>query len=180
MHGRYRSSHVLAMALVSLAPATRAAEDLPPIDDAGLPPRASPRFPDPRPVPRWLRDHLRVGHLPGSLPMAREFLKAGYDVVTLNVLGNWEVVGPSAALYPAERVKRAEEYMRAHVKACHDARAKAIFYLGPVQVPSGNEAFVKAHPDWLLEMVTVNGTSAFLCVFPPPQFPQPSESCVGS
>jgi hypothetical protein len=117
--------------------------------EEGLPQRTAPRYLPPRPVPAWLRSHLRVGHLPGSLPMAAEFLKAGYDVVTLNVLGNWEVVGPSAGLYPEERVRRAEEYMRAHVEACHAAGARAIFYLGPVQVPSGNEVFAKAHPDWL-------------------------------
>ena len=126
-----------------------AAEELPAIDAAGLPPRTVDPFLPARPVPAWLGNHLRVGHLPGSLPMAREFLNAGYQVVTLNVLGNWEVVGPSAGLYPAERVKRAEEYMRAHVEACHAAGAKAVFYIGPVQVPSGNEAFAGAHPEWL-------------------------------
>lgn len=124
-------------------------DELPQPDTAGLPPRTVPEPLPARPIPEWIRTHLRVGHLPGSLPMAAEFLKAGYNVVTLNVLGNWEVVGPSAGLYPQERVRRAEEYMRAHVKACHAAGAKAVFYLGPVQVPSGNEIFAKAHPDWL-------------------------------
>ncbi len=116
---------------------------------AGLPPRTVGEHRPPRPIPEWLRTHLRIGHLPGSLPMAEQFLKAGYNVVTLNVLGNWEIVGPSAAAYPAERVKQAETYMRTHVERCHAAGAKAIFYLGPVQVPSGNEIFAKAHPDWL-------------------------------
>jgi len=118
-------------------------------DTAGLPPRSVAEQVGPRPVPEWVRTHLRVGHLPGSLPMAAEFLKAGYNVVTLNVLGNWEVVGPSAHLYPAERVQAAEQYMRTHVERCHAVGAKAVFYLGPVQVPSGNPIFVKAHPDWL-------------------------------
>ena len=27
--------------------------------------------------------------------------------------------------------------------------AEAVFYMGPVQVPSGNDIFAKAHPDWL-------------------------------
>ena len=81
--------------------------------------------------------------------MAEQFVKAGYNVVTLNVLGNWEIVGPSASLYPVERVRQAETYMRTHVERCHAAGAKAIFYMGPVQVPSGNEIFAKAHPDWL-------------------------------
>ncbi len=103
----------------------------------------------PRPVPEWIRTHLRVGHLPGDLPMAAEFLKAGYEVVTLNVLGKWESVGPSAHLYSPERVKEAETYMRTHVERCHAAGAKAVFYLGPVQVPSGNPIFAGAHPYWL-------------------------------
>jgi hypothetical protein len=81
--------------------------------------------------------------------MAKEFLKAGYNVVTLNVLSNWDIVGPSAHLYPPERVKEAEKYMRTHVERCHAAGAKAVFYMGPVQVPSGNAIFAKAHPDWL-------------------------------
>src|SRR4029077_5434450 len=96
-------------------------EDLPNPDAAGLPPRTVAEQIPPRPIPEWMQTHLRVGHLPGSLPMAQEFLKAGYNVVTLNVLGNWEVVGPSAGLYPPERVKAAEDYMRTHVERCHAA-----------------------------------------------------------
>ena len=65
------------------------------------------------------------------------------------MLGSWEVVGPSADLYPAARAKEAETYMRTHVDRCHAAGAKAIFYIGPVQVPSGNAIFATAHPDWL-------------------------------
>lgn len=122
---------------------------LPRLDTAGLPPRSVAEQVPLRPIPKWLQTHLRVGHLPGSLPMAAEFLKAGYNVVTLNVLGKWESVGPSAHLYAPERVKEAAEYMRTHVERCHAAGAKAVFYLGPVQVPSGNPIFVKAHPDWL-------------------------------
>ena len=76
-------------------------------------------------------------------------MNAGYNVVTLNTLGRWNIVGPSASLYPAERVKEAEAYMRTHVDRCHRAGAKAIFYIGPVQVPVGNPEFVKTHPDWL-------------------------------
>jgi hypothetical protein len=132
---------------------TRATEvqwdETPNPDTTGLPPRTVGEHRPLRPIPEWVRTHLRIGHLPGSLPMAEQFLKAGYNVVTLNVLGNWEVVGPSADAYSAERVAQAETYMRTHVERCHAAGAKAIFYLGPVQVPSGNEIFAKAHPDWL-------------------------------
>ena len=114
-----------------------------------LPPRTVAQYPPQRPIPAWTQKNLRVGHLPGSLPMAAEFLKSGYDVVILNVLGNWEVVGPSASLYPPERVKAAQIYMKTHVDRCHAVGAKALFYIGPVQVPSANETFAKAHPDWL-------------------------------
>jgi hypothetical protein len=119
------------------------------IDTAGLPPRSVPAARPLRPIPEWIETHKRIGHLPGSLPMGEEFVKAGYNVVTLNVLGRWEVVGPSADLYPPERVKEAEQYLRTHVERCHKAGAKAVFYMGPVQVPSGNDIFAKAHPDWL-------------------------------
>jgi Beta-galactosidase trimerisation domain len=130
-------------------PPTTAAEPIPNPDTAGLPPRSVPEPIPLRSVPEWTRTHWRVGHLPGSPAMATEFVKAGYNVVTLNVLGKWEVVGPSAKLYTPERVKAAEAYMREHVEKCHKTGAKAIFYMGPVQVPVGNAAFVKAHPDWL-------------------------------
>ena len=126
-----------------------AAENLPVVTTDGLPPRSIPEFRPARPIPEWTKTHLRVGHLPGSLPMAEQFVKAGYNVVTLNVLGRWDVVGPSAHFYPPERVKEAEQYMRTHVERCHAAGAKAIFYIGPVQVAAGNEIFAKAHPEWL-------------------------------
>ena len=146
-----RSTTPLPFALFAtlLLPLSLLAAEIPNPDIAGLPPRTVASQLAPRPIPDWLQTHLRVGHLPGSLTMGAEFVKAGYDVVTLNVLGNWEVVGPSANLYPPERVKAAEEYMRTHVERCHAAGAKAIFYIGPVQVPSGNALFAKAHPDWL-------------------------------
>ena len=72
------------------------AQDLPGIDPTALPPRSVPELLPPRPVPEWTRTHFRVGHLPGSPAMADEFVKAGYNVVMLNALGRWDVVGPSA------------------------------------------------------------------------------------
>lgn len=116
---------------------------------ADLPPRSVPESVPPRPIPEWTRTHFRVGHLPGSLEMANEFLKDGYNVVILNALGRWDVVGPSATLYPEERVKEAEQYLRTHVERCHRSGAKAVFYIGPVQVAVGNPTFTKARPDWL-------------------------------
>lgn len=66
----------------------------------------------PPPVPEWARTHLRVGHLPGTGRMAAEFLKAGYDVVIVNALRKWDIVGPSAALYSKEEVEAAGRYLR--------------------------------------------------------------------
>jgi hypothetical protein len=135
--------------VLAAVPLMAADENLPPVDHSGLPPRSVPEPIPPRPVPEWTRTHFRVGHLPGSPEIATEFLKAGYNVVTLNALGRWDAVGPGAAIHPPEKVKEAEAYLRAHIEKCHKAGAKAIFYVGPVQVPVGNPAFVKAHPDWL-------------------------------
>lgn len=145
-----RAVAVLALVAGALSvPPVGAADAIPNPDTAGLPPRSVPESVPLRPVPEWTRTNWRVGHLPGSPTMATEFVKAGYNVVTLNALGRWDIVGPSAKLYPAERVKEAEGYLREHVEKCHKAGAKAIFYVGPVQVPVGNPEFVKAHPDWL-------------------------------
>ncbi len=118
-------------------------------DATGLPPRSVPELLPPRPIPEWVRTHWRIGHLPGSLPMGEAYIQAGYNVVTLNVLSHWDQVGPTAHLYSPDRVKEVEAYMRKHVERCHAAGAKAIFYLGPVQVPAGNPVFAQAHPDWL-------------------------------
>jgi Beta-galactosidase trimerisation domain len=135
--------------LTASATSPLAAEPISNPDTTGLPPRSVPEARPRRAIPEWVETHKRIGHLPGDLRMSDAFVKAGYNVVTLNVLGRWEVVGPSAGMYPAERVKEAETYMRTHVERCHAAGAKAVFYMGPVQVPSGNEIFAKAHPDWL-------------------------------
>jgi hypothetical protein len=139
---------VLSLSLPLIARST-VAQELPRIDTTALPARSVPESLPERPVPEWVKTHFRVGHLPGSLPMAESFVKAAYNVVTLNTLGRWDIVGPSASIYPPERVKEAEGYLRTHVERCHRSGAKAIFYIGPVQVPVGNPEFVKAHPDWL-------------------------------
>ena len=139
----------MSLTTLCLVCAVVGAPDLPRVDTAGLPPRSVAEHIPPRPIPEWLRTNVRIGHLPGSLSVGAEFLKAGYNVVTINVLGNWDIVGPSAHLYPAQRVKEAETYMHTHVERCHAAGAKAIFYIGPDQVAAGNAIFAKAHPDWL-------------------------------
>src|SRR5262245_25555035 len=94
--------------------------DLPPIETGGLPPRTVVQPPPLRPVPGWLRTHLRIGHLPGYHDrMVKEFLRAGYNVVTVNALARWDRVGPSASLYPPEEVKAADEYLRRTVDTIH-------------------------------------------------------------
>jgi uncharacterized lipoprotein YddW (UPF0748 family) len=45
-------------------------------------------------------------------------------------------------------VKEADAYLRRFVTMVHEAGAKAVFYLGPVQSPLV-EAFREKHPDWL-------------------------------
>src|SRR5579872_6534735 len=119
------------------------------IDTAGLPPRSVMELVPPRPIPEWLRTNLRIGHLPGTGRMAEEFAKAGYNVITVNTLQKWDIVGPSASLYRPEEVQAADAYMRQFVKMAHDAGARAVFYIGPMQVAAFSPEFVRAHPDWL-------------------------------
>jgi len=138
-------SCVLATACLS----TRAA-DFPNPSAADLPPRTLLASPAKRNVPAWLQSNLRVGHLPGyNERMVGEFLKAGYNVVTVNCLGTWDHVGPSAGMYPTDDVTRADAYLRKVVDTVHAGGAKSIFYIGPVQVPLFSKEFRAAHPDWL-------------------------------
>jgi hypothetical protein len=78
-----------------------------------------------------------------------EYARAGYNVITVNALRKWDIVGPTASLYSAQEVKDADAYLRRYVQTVHAAGAKAIFYIGPVQVAAFSPEFVKAHPDWL-------------------------------
>jgi Trehalose utilisation len=117
---------------------------------ADLPPRSLPEAVAQRPVPEWLRTNLRIGHLPPGLGrMPEAYLAAGYNVLTINALRKWDIVGPSAALYDPVEVKAADDTMRRYVQMVHKAGAKAVFYIGPVQTPAFSPEFVKAHPDWL-------------------------------
>ena len=122
----------------------------PAIDPSGLPPRSVPGpLPSGR-SPPGCGPNLRIGNLPPGLGrMPEAFVKAGYNVITINALRKWDIVGPTASLYPPEEVKEADDYLREYVSLVHGAGAKAIFYIGPVQVPVFNPAFVKPHPDWL-------------------------------
>lgn len=134
----------------AIPPASPKASPVITIDKANLPPRTVMERIAPRPVPTWLRTNLRIGHLPPvGWRMMDEYLKAGYNVLTVNTLRKWDIVGPSAGLYPAQEVRDADAYMKRYVQAVHAAGAKAIFYIGPVQVAAFSPEFVKAHPDWL-------------------------------
>jgi hypothetical protein len=120
------------------------------IDTQSLPPRSLMAWPAAPPVPEWLETHLRIGHLPPDAGrMTDRFARAGYNVIIINALRKWDIVGPTASLYPAAEVQGAEDYMRRFVERVHAAGAKALFYIGPVQVPAFSPEFVKAHPDWL-------------------------------
>ncbi len=126
------------------------ADDLPTIDAVGLPPRTLIAAPAQRPVPDWLKTHLRIGHLPGyNERMVKAFLNAGYNVVTVNCLDAWHKVGPSAPLYRPDDVKRADDYLRQVVDTIHAAGAKSVLYIGPVQVPWLSKEMRAAHPEWL-------------------------------
>lgn len=120
------------------------------IDLSGLPPRSVAELCPDRPIPEWLRTNIRIGHLPpAGWRMVEEYLKSGYNVVTVNANGAWWKVGPAAYLFPPEEVKAADEYMRRLVEMTHKAGARSIFYIGPVQGPQMGKQFVDAHRDWL-------------------------------
>ena len=82
------------------------------IDSSGLPPRTlAPALPD-RPIPAWLRTHWRIGHLPPGLGrMPEAYARAGYEVITINALRKWDIVGPTAPLYKPEEVRQADDYL---------------------------------------------------------------------
>jgi len=146
--GRIRS--LIAMLVVMQLALRVALADVPNPSLENLPPRTLIASPPAREVPRWLGERLRIGHLPGyNERMVSEFLKAGYNVVTVNCLGNWDRVGPGANMYSAEEVAKADAYLRTVVDTVHRGGAKSILYVGPVQVPLFSEPFRKAHPDWL-------------------------------
>jgi Trehalose utilisation len=142
---------ITALGVLALAASGVLADEAPiRLDVKDLPPRTLPEAVAERPVPDWLKTHLRIGHLPPGLGrMPEEFAKAGYNVIILNALRNWELVGPSAETYDPKEVARADRYLRDFVALAHGAGAKAVLYVGPVQVPYFDPEFVKTHPDWL-------------------------------
>lgn len=128
------------------------AQGPPPVvfETSGLPPRSLPEPVPLRPVPDWLTTQARIGHLPPGLGrMPEAYAKAGYNVITINALRKWDIVGPSAPLYRPDEVREADEYLRKFIALVHGAGAKAIIYMGPVQVPGLSPEMVKAHPGWL-------------------------------
>ena len=52
-------------------------------------------------------------------------------------------------------MKQADAYLHRVVDTVHKGGAKAILYIGPVQVPMFSKVFAAAHPDWM--PVTVDG-----------------------
>jgi hypothetical protein len=118
-------------------------------EEAELPPRTLPTGSPPAAPIGWVQTDLRVAHLPpADWRQIGEFLKAGYQVIALNTLEKWDHVGPRSNDYPAHVVKNADAYLRRFVTTVHEAGAKAIFYLGPVQSPLVADIREK-HEDWL-------------------------------
>ncbi len=125
-------------------------QELPAIDATGLPPRTTVTAPPDRPIPAWLKERVRIGHLPGyNDRMVKEFLKSGYNVLIINALAAWDRVGPAAEVYPENEVQTADAYLRKLVDTVHGGGAKALLYMGPVQSALHSERWAKAHPDWL-------------------------------
>ncbi|MBA3483175.1 MAG: ThuA domain-containing protein [Pirellulales bacterium] len=139
--------HLAALLLASYS--AQCPAEIPKISQDDLPPRSVAAYRPPRPVAEWLRTHLRVAHLPPvQWRQVDEFLDAGYNVVTANMMEKWDRVGPSAQLYDADNVKRADEHMRRFVDTVHQAGAKAVFYLGPADALRFSPELAAAHPEW--------------------------------
>ncbi len=120
------------------------------IDTAGLPPRTVLQRVPPRPIPDWVRDNWRIGHLPpAGWNMVEAFANSAYNVITVNALRKWDIAGPTASWYPPDEVKQADEYIRRLERIVHGAGAKLVLYIGPVQTPRICPEMVKAHPDWV-------------------------------
>ncbi len=65
-------------------------------------------YPPLRNVPGWVQNNVRIGHLPGfNARMVSEFLKAGYNVVTVNCLGKKKRMG--------QREGRRSDWKKAYV-----------------------------------------------------------------
>ena len=147
---KYRYRSVFAVLLFVAIPWIGRADDRTNPSTENLPPRTLLKAPDPVPIPKWLRTNLRVGHLPGyNERMVSEYLKAGYNVITVNCLDAWDRVGPGAPIHTPEVVSRADAYLRNVVDTIHKGGAKSIFYLGPVQAPLHDPTMRTAHPEWL-------------------------------
>jgi hypothetical protein len=116
----------------------------------GLPPRSLPTGPAACSPVDWVQTELRIAHLPpADWRQIQEYFRAGYQVVAVNTLAQWDRVGPRSNDYPARIVSEADAYLRRFVNLAHDAGGKAVFYLGPVQSPLHSETFRAKHPDWL-------------------------------
>src|SRR5262249_30658031 len=121
-----RACSVVAL-LGALTPASLIAADTPgptpiAIDLSRLPPRSLPPASPDRPIPDWLRTRWRVGHLPPGLGRVPEaFARAGYEVITINALRKWDIVGPTADLYKPDEVRQADDYLRKFVVLAHGA-----------------------------------------------------------
>jgi hypothetical protein len=124
----------------------------------GLPAPSLPTGPFLRPPPGWVQTNLQIAHLPpADWRQISSFLEAGYQVVAVNTLAQWDRVGPGSADYTQNIVTNADAYLRQFVSMAHTFGAKAVFYIGPVQSPLQGPQFRTNHPTWL--RVNPNGTA---------------------
>ena len=144
--------HAAVVAALLLADLSAEADSaaIPNPDTKGLPPRTLPTGPALcAPIP-WVQTDLLIAHLPpADWRQIQEYVKAGYQVIAVNTLAQWDRVGPRSNDYPAQVVQEADAYLRRFVKMVHDGGAKAVFYFGPVQSPLQSRVFGEKHPEWL-------------------------------
>src|SRR5262245_29255945 len=96
------------------------------ISKDGLTSRTVPEMLPERPVPDWIREKLLIAHLPpADWHQIDEFIKAGYDVITVNTLAKWDRVGPRAPEFSPQEVRSADQYLRKIVDTIHGAGRRA-------------------------------------------------------
>lgn len=85
-------------------------------DTEGLPPRTLPTGPALcAPIP-WVQTDLLIAHLPpADWRQIQEYVKAGYQVIAVNSLSQWDRVGPRSNDYPAQVVQEADAYLQHNV-----------------------------------------------------------------
>ena len=110
--------HAAVVAALLLANLSAEADSaaIPNPDTEGLPPRTLHTGPPLcAPIP-WVQTELLVAHLPpADWRQIQEYVKAGYQVIAVNTLAQWDRVGPRSNDYPAQVVQEADAYLQRDV-----------------------------------------------------------------